>query len=145
MSPRRPLLAAVLAGAALVAGGCGAEAGSDVSSADFKDPTQQAVEATVTDFSDAVGKRDYDQICSDLLAAPLVKAFDDAKGTGDCADQIELSFRDVDKAELAVRTITVQGTNAVALVRPTGTGDVEKDARIALVKEGSRWKLSGLG
>ncbi len=145
MQARRRLLAATLAGAALALAGCGAEAGSNVSSADFGDPVQRAVKASVDHFAELSGSRDYEQICSDLLAAPLVKGLDDAKGTKDCADQLELSLRDVDENELAVRTIRVSGTNAVAVVRPTGTGDVEEDARLTLVKEGSRWKLSGIG
>jgi len=30
-------------------------------------------------------------------------------------------------------------------VQPTGTGDVEEPARFTLVREGPRWKLSGVG
>ncbi len=143
MSARAPL-ALVLAAGAVLAAGCGAEAGSDVDSVDFPDATRQAVSAAVRDFSDAASSRDYEQICADYLAAPLVKALDDAKGTDRCPDQLELSLRDVDETKLAIRQVRVQGTNAVAIVQPTGTGDVEKPARIALVKEGSRWKLSDI-
>lgn len=144
MSARRPL-AVALAVAAAVATGCGAEEGSDVSSASFREPEQQAVSAAVGDFSDAAASRDYDQICADYLAAPLVKRLDDAKGTDRCPDQLELSLRDVDETDLAVRDVRISGTNAVAVVQPTGTGDVEPQARFTLVKEGPRWKLSGVG
>lgn len=143
MSARRPLALVLAAGAALAAG-CGAEAGSDVTSASFPEPERQAVAATVRDVSDAARSRDYEQICADYLAAPLVKALDDEKGTERCPDQIELSLRDVDESELAVRDVRVDGTNAVAVVQPTGTGDAEEPARFALVKEGPRWKLSGV-
>lgn len=144
MSARLPLAAALAATAALAAG-CGAQAGSEVESASFPDPERQAVSAAVRDLSDAAGKRDYEQICSDYLAAPLVKQLDAAKGTDRCPDQIELSLRDVGETKLAVRDVRISGTNAVAVVQPTGTGDVEKQARFALVKEGPRWKLSGVG
>ncbi len=144
MSARRPL-AVVLVAAAALAAGCGAQAGSDVSSASFREPERQAVSAAVRDFSDAARKRDYKQLCSDYLAAPLVKQLDDAKGTSRCPDQLELSLRDVDKTELAVRDVRISGTDAVALVQPTGTGEVEEQARFTLVKEGPRWKLSGVG
>lgn len=142
--PARRFLALVLAGAALLASGCGAAAGSNVKSATFSQPEQRAVASAVQDISDLARRRDYDQLCSDHLAAPLVKALDAVKGTGSCADQLELSLRDVDQTKLAVRGVRVVGTNAMALVQPTGTGDVEKQARLALVKEGSRWKLSDI-
>lgn len=144
MSARRPLALALAAVATLTAG-CGAEAGSDVSSAKFPEPERQAVSAAVRDFSDAAGKRDYEQICADYLAAPLVKQLDAPTGTDRCPDQIELSLRDVGETELAVRDVRISGTNAVAVVQPTGTGDVEEPARFTLVKEGPRWKLAGVG
>lgn len=143
MSVRRPLAAVLVAGAAFAAG-CGAEAGSDVSSKRFPEADRQLVSAAVRDFSDSAGNRDYEQICSDYLAAPLVKQLDDAKGTDRCPDQLELSLRDVDETELAVRDVRISGANAVAIVQPTGTGNVEPQARFTLVKEGSRWKLSGI-
>jgi hypothetical protein len=143
MSARRRLPLALLAGATLAAG-CGADAGSEVESAEFREPERQAVAAAVRDFSDATRSRDYEQICADYLAAPLVKRLDDARGTERCADQIELSLRDVDETELAIRDVRIRGTDAVAVVRPTGTGEVEEEARFTLVKEGPRWKLAGL-
>ncbi len=144
MSPRRPF-AVVLAAGATLAAGCGAQAGSDVTSKRFPDAERQAVSATVKDFSDSARKGDYGQICSDYLSAELVGRLDAAKGTDRCPDQLELSLRDVDKTELAVRDVRISGTNAVALAQPTGTGDVETPARFTLVKEGPRWKLSGVG
>ena len=114
-------------------------------SASFAEPERRAVAAAVTDFSDAAGRRDYEQICADYLAAPLVRQLDAARGTERCPDQIELSLRDVDETELAVRDVRISGTDAVAAVQPTGTGEVEERARFTLVKEGPRWKLSGVG
>jgi hypothetical protein len=145
MLARRPLAVVLAVAAATLAAGCGAEEGSDVSSASFREPERRAVAAAVRDFSDAARQRDYEQICADYLAAPLVKQLDDAKGTGRCPDQIERSLRDVDETDLAIRDVRISGTNAVAVVQPTGTGDVEEQARFTLVKEGPRWKLSGVG
>ena len=142
--PARPLAAVLLCAGALLAAGCGADAGSTVDSVSFPDRDRQAVSAAVTDFSDAARSRDYEQICSDYLAAKLVKELDAVRATERCPDQIELSLRDVDRTELAVRSVRVTGTDAVAVVQPTGAGSGEKQARIALVKEGSRWKLSGI-
>ncbi|MCW3011453.1 MAG: nuclear transport factor 2 family protein [Solirubrobacterales bacterium] len=144
MSARRPLALALAAGAVL-ATGCGAAEGSDVQDAEFREPARQAVAAAVRDFSDATGDRDYEQICADYLAAPLVKRLDDAKGTDRCPDQIERSLRDVSETELAIREVRISGENAVAVVQPTGTGEVEAQARFTLVREGPRWKLSGIG
>ena len=104
MHVRRPFAVLLVAAAALAAG-CGAEAGSDVTSADFPDPDRRAVAAAVTDFSDAARQRDYEQICADYLAAPLVKKLDDAKQTARCPDQLERSLRDVDETKLAVRNV----------------------------------------
>ncbi len=138
-------LAVVLAAGAMLAAGCGADAGSDVASKSFSDPERQAVSATVRDFSDAAQQRDYAQICSDYLAAGLVKRLDAAKDTDRCPDQLELSLRDVDETGLAVRDVRISGTDAVAVVQPAATGDIEEKARFTLVKEGPRWKLSGVG
>lgn len=143
--PARRLLAVLLVAGAATAVGCGAAEGSDVESASFPEPERQAVAAAVRDFSDAAGTRDYEQICADYLAEPLVRQLDDIKGTERCPDQIELSLRDVDENALAVREVRIDGMNAVAIVQPTGTGDVEETARFTLVKEGPRWKLSGVG
>lgn len=144
MSARRPLAVALLAGAA-IATGCGAEEGADVSSASFAEPERRAVAAAVTDFADAARTREYEEICADLLAAPLVKKLDDARGTERCPDQLENSLRDVDESDLAVRDVRIDGTSAVAVVQPTKTGDVEQQSRFTLSKEGSRWKLAGIG
>jgi len=144
MTPRRPL-AVVLAAGATIATGCGARAGSDVTSKRFPDAQRQAVSAAVKDLSDSARKGDYGQICSDDLAADLVRRLDAAKGTDRCPNQLELSLRDVGKTQLAVRDVRISGTNAMALVQPTGTGHVEAPARLAFVKEGTRWKLSGVG
>ncbi len=144
MPARGPLLLALTAGA-LIASGCGAEEGSNPTSASFSDGEQQAVAASIQDISDATGSRDYAKICSDYLAAPLAKQLAEAKGAEDCADRVERSLRDVDQSDLAVREVTVEGTTAEAVVQPTGTGEEEEQARLSLVKEGSRWKLSGVG
>ncbi len=143
MLARRPLAAVLAAGASLAAG-CGAQAGSGVASKRFPDPERQAVAAAVRDFSDAARQRDYEQICADYLAAPLVKQLDAARRTARCPDQIELSLRDVAETELAVRDVRISGSDAVAVVLPTGTGEREDLARFTLVKEGTRWKLSGV-
>jgi hypothetical protein len=144
MLARRPLTVVLVAAASLAAG-CGAQAGSgDVASKRFPDPERQAVSAAVRDLSDAAGQRDYEQICDDYLAAPLVKQLDAAKRTPRCPDQIELSLRDVAETGLAVRDVRISGSDAVAVVLPTGTGEQEKPARFTLVKEGPRWKLSGV-
>ena len=143
MLARRPLAAVLAAGASLAAG-CGAEAGSGAASKSFPDPERQAVSAAVRDLSDAARQGDYEQICADYLAAPLVKQFDEEKGTARCPDEIELSLRDVTENELAVRDVRISGPDAVAVVLPAGTGEQGDSARLTFVKEGTRWKLSGV-
>ncbi len=138
----RPL-AAILAGGALLAAGCGTQS-ADVSSADFKQPEQKAVATAVKDFSEAARKRDYKAICSDQLAAPLVTELDTKRKTGKCSERLKESLRDVDSTALAVSAVQVTGTSAVATVQPTGTGEDEPAQRLKLAKEGSRWKLAGL-
>lgn len=142
MPPARPL-AVLLAGGALLATGCGSSS-NDVSSASFSQPEQKAVSTAVKDFSDAAGKRDYSAICSDQLTAALVKQLDAVKRGDSCSDRLKVSLRDVDATKLAVRAVQVTGTDAVATVQATGTGDPEPQQKLKLVKEGSRWKLSGL-
>lgn len=142
MPARRPF-AVVLAGGALLAAGCGTSS-SDVSSATFAQPEQRLVATAVKDFSDAVRKRDYKAICTDQLAAPLVKQLDTKRKTGHCAERLKESLRDVDSTNLAVRAVQVTGAQAVATVQTTGTGKTEPPQKLQLAKEGSRWKLAGL-
>lgn len=142
MPVRRPL-AAVLAGGALLAAGCGSTTGN-VSSATFSQPEQKAIATAIGDLSDAAKRGKYGDICSDQLAAALVKRLDTERKDGHCSDRMEESLRDVSATTLAVRAIQVTGTTAVATVQTTGTGSAEPAQRLAWAKEGSRWKLAGL-
>ena len=142
MSARRPL-AAVLAGGALLAAGCGSTTGN-VSSATFAQPEQKAVATAVKQLSTSARKKDYSAICSDQVAAPLVKRLDTARATGHCDDRMEESLRDVTATDLAVRDVRVSGATAVATVQSTGTGKSEPAQRLSWAKEGARWKLAGL-
>jgi hypothetical protein len=139
----RRSLAAVLAAGTLVAAGCGTQS-NDVSSADFKQPEQKAVATAVKDFSNAAGKRDYKAICSEQLAASLVRQLDAALKQGKCPERLKQSLRDVSATDLAVRAVAVTGTNALVTVQTTGTGNAEPAQRLKFAKEGSRWKLAGL-
>src|SRR3954452_15206993 len=115
--PRFQALAAALA-AALVAAGCGTT--TKDTAADFQG-TQKPVAQAVEDLQKAAEKSDEAKICSDLLATDLVTKI---KASGQpCVNAIHDALADADALELEVTKVSVNGTNATAVVKSTGAGD----------------------
>jgi Putative lumazine-binding len=135
--PASRSLALVLAAAGL-ATGCGST-GSN-SSSDFtsaKQPVAQAVE----DLESAARKSDEATICTDLLASDLIKTI---RSTGQsCPQAISDALDDADTFDLTVKSVTVSGNSATAVVQ--SKEKTPADDTFKLVKEGGRWKIASLG
>jgi hypothetical protein len=134
--PASRILALLLAAAGL-ATGCGT-AGSD-SASDFSG-VRKDVASTVEDLESASRKSDEDEICRTILSSSLIETI---RSTGQsCTSAIADAIDDADTFDMTVKSVTVSGTTATAVVdsKEKATNDTFK-----LAKEGGRWKITSLG
>ncbi|MDX6658164.1 MAG: hypothetical protein QOH62_2957 [Solirubrobacteraceae bacterium] len=135
--PASRSLALVLAAAGL-ATGCGT-AGSN-SSKNFPG-SKQAVAQSVEDLESAARKSDETTICNDLLATPLIATI---RSSGQsCTTAISHALDDADTFDLTVKSVTVAGNSATAVVESKRKKPAQDTFK--LVKEGGRWKIASLG
>jgi hypothetical protein len=137
----------VLAGgivAAMTAGGCGPTATKD-SSGGFKGE-QRLVANAIEDLQSAGQRHQASRICSELLAARLVRQIR-RSGSKPCSQALKRSLRDVDTFELTVRRVMISGAAATATVVSGSRRDERRTDTLRLVKEGTppRWKVASLG
>jgi hypothetical protein len=132
-----PRSLALLLAAAGLATGCGAT-GSN-SAADFSG-VKKDVASTIDDLSSDARKSDEGAICTNLLASALIQKLQTSGQT--CRTAISHALDDADTFDMDVKSVTVTGTNATAVV-----DSKEKAANdtFRLVKEGGRWKISSFG
>ena len=135
MPASRPL--ALLLAAAGLATGCGS-AGSN-SSADFTGAKEDVAKA-VEDLESAARSSDEGKICRDLLSSTLIDSL--RSGGKSCTSAISDALDDADTFDMTVKSVTVTGTTATAVV-----DSKEKTANdtFKLEKVGGRWKIASLG
>jgi hypothetical protein len=134
---RRPL---TLLCAPLCAVGLSACA-STVSTSSFKG-AKQAVAQTVANLQADATAADEKKICANDLAAAVVSRLGGAKG---CEAAIKNQLAQVDSLEASVQSVTLAAgeTSATAQVKSVHQGK-KATQTLTLVKEGGRWKISGL-
>jgi hypothetical protein len=139
---RAPAVVSLLA-IALV--GCSQTKDSSTKFAGAKRPVAQAIE----DLQSAGQDGDSKKICSDLLAASVVKRI--ATPTKTCSKVVKQQLDDADSFELEVVSVALDGskagagaTHATARVKSTDNGKDRFD-NFTLVKEAGRWKIQSLG
>jgi hypothetical protein len=81
------------------------------------------------------------KICAEDLSSTVVKRLGGAK---QCEAAIKNQLTEVDSFELSVGSVQVTGTTASAVVKSIDAGKTRLTT-LTLVKEGSKWKTSGLG
>jgi hypothetical protein len=135
--PASRTLALLLAAAGL-ATGCGAS--SSNSASDFSG-VKKDVATTVDDLSSAARSSDEAKICRDLLAVAFIDTLRTASHKS-CNSAVSDALDDADTFDMTVKSVTVTGTNASAVVdsKHKTTNDTFK-----LVKVGGRWKIASLG
>ena len=135
-------MTAALLAAAAVLSGCAAA--TKDSAGDFTGE-RKAVAQTIEDLQKAGSDGDEAKICDDLLAAPVVARLKAAPGAkNDCATALGDSLDDADSFEMTVKSVTVNGTTATAVVK-SEAGKKDRTDTLDLVKEGSNWKLMSIG
>lgn len=124
-----PLLAAGLAAC-----------GGTVSTSSFKGEAH-AVAQTLSNLQADATAADQKKICANDLAKSVVARLGGAKG---CEAAIKGQLAEIDPPiELEVKSIDVSGATATASVTSTYEGK-KRLSTLSLVKEGGRWKVSGL-
>jgi hypothetical protein len=129
-----PALAATLC--ALVLGGCG----TATSTAGFKGEQHEAAQA-IANLQSAATAGEGPKICAHYLAKAIVSSLGGTKG---CESAIKQQLAQVDNLEATVESVKLApgARSASATVKSIKFGK-NKLEKVALVKEGGSWKVSG--
>jgi hypothetical protein len=119
-----------------------AACGTTVSTAGFKG-TRHEVAQTVSNLQADATAGEQGKVCADDLAASLVTKLGGKKG---CEAAIKSQLAQVDSLEASVESVAVaaDGKTATARVKSIREGK-SRPGSVALVAEGGKWKISGLG
>jgi Putative lumazine-binding len=132
----RPLTVLLLP---LLAVGLGACA-STASTSNFKGE-QHAVAQTVSNLQSHATALEQKKICGEDLASATVARLNTAPGG--CDKAIESQLKEIDSFEATVESVQISGAHASARVKSVHSGK-KAISTLTLVKEGGRWKISGL-
>jgi hypothetical protein len=102
----------------------------------------KAVAQEIDDWNSAASKHDDKHICQQDLSSALVAALNRAKGG--CQEAVRHQLDAADSFTVSVQSVSVNGNQATAQVKSPRAGHDRIDT-LALVKEGGRWHLAGLG
>jgi hypothetical protein len=142
--PVLPKRAAALLCAPLLALGLSACA-KTVSTSGYSGESKEVVQK-IKDFQADVTAGEEKKICEKDLASTLVKQLSSAKGG--CQRAIKDQLGEIDSFEITVQSIKLGGTSAArtasAQVKSIHEGKT-RASTLSLVKEGGKWKVSGLG
>jgi len=135
---RRPLTISALPLCALLLAACGAASTSVSGFSGVKHEVAQ----TIASFQSDANATEEKKICANDLAAHIVQSLGGVRG---CEAAIKTQLRQVDNVELSVQSIQLgaRGTSANASVKSVHEGK-SRPSTMQLVKEGGRWKISGL-
>jgi copper chaperone CopZ len=132
-----PTAGALAVSLALGLGACGT---STTSTSNFKGE-QHAVAQTIANLQSHGTALEAKKVCSQDLASAVVTPLD--KATGGCVKAIERQLKEIDSFEVTVESVKVSGATATAQVKSVHEGK-QKASTVDLVKEGGRWKISGV-
>lgn len=121
-----------------LAGGIGA-CGETASTSNFKGESHNVAQ-TVSNFENDATDLDQKKVCEDDLAAVLTTRL---RSYGGCQAVLKSQLRAIDALTLTIESIAVSGTKASARVKSTYSGK-NRVTTLLLVKEGSKWKVSGV-
>jgi hypothetical protein len=132
---RRAAIAAALA-VALGVAGC---TSTNTSTAKFTG-AQGQVAQVVADLQQAGQRKDAQKICTQIVSQALVRQLSDA-GTS-CQSEMKKAIDDADDYDLTVKSVTVKGSQATAVVRRGTDGPT---ATFRFVREGGGWRATSFG
>lgn len=132
---------ALMAPVAAVCVALGVSACGEASSTGSYKGESQKVAQTITNLQSDLTGLDASKVCGRDLAQSVVKKLQSDGST--CKKALESQLREIDTYSLTVESISVHDATATAKVRSTWSGK-EKIHELSFVKEGGRWKVSGL-
>jgi hypothetical protein len=135
LAPKRALALPSIALCAVALGACG----STVSTSGFKGEQHEAVQAISNLQTDATAGEQKKICANDLAAATVTKL----GGTGGCEAAIKNQLVEVDSLEVNIQSVKITGASASASVTSIYSGK-KRPHSVSLVKEGGKWKVSGL-
>jgi hypothetical protein len=141
MSPPTPFRIASASLAAALAVLALAACGSAVSTSSFKGEPHAVAQAISNLQSDATGG-EQKKICANDLAASVVKGLGGQKA---CEQAIKKQLAEIESLDLTITSIKLDASakTATASVKSTYAGK-KRQGTVTLVKEGGRWKVSGI-
>jgi hypothetical protein len=126
--------------APLLALGVAACGNTTVSTGAFKGE-QQKVAQTVAHLQSHATALEAKKICAEDLAAARVAQLNAAPGR--CKRAIESQLKQIDSFETTVQSVQIDGATATARVKGV-SGGKKTVQTVTLVREGGKWKVSGL-
>ena len=135
---RRPLALLCLPLLAVSLTACG----STTATAGFSGAKHEVAQ-TIADLQNDATAAEEKKICANDLAVAVVRRLGGSKG---CETAIKNQLTEVDNLESSVKSVTLgaSGKTAAAQVKSIREGKTVTSA-VSLVKEGGKWKISGLG
>jgi hypothetical protein len=98
------------------------------------------VAKVVSDLSSAGQRKDAGKICTQILAQSLIRKLSDA-GTS-CQQEMKKAIDDADDFALDVKSVTITGNQATAVVRRGDKGPTET---FRFVREAGGWRATSFG
>jgi hypothetical protein len=141
LMPLRTCLKPLVAGICALAFAVGVSACAETASTGKFSGESHNVAQTVSNFQTDATAEDEKKLCDNDLAATLTTKL---ARVGGCQTVLKAQLHEIDALGLKIESIVVSGNNALAHVKSTHSGKNRVTA-LALVKEGSHWKISGLG
>jgi hypothetical protein len=116
-----------------------AACGETASTSNFKGESHNVAQ-TVSDFQSDSTAGNQKKLCQNDLASTLTTRL---QSTGGCQAVLKEQLHEIDALNMTIESIAVNGTSATARVKSTYSGK-SRITTLTLVKEGSRWKVSGV-
>jgi hypothetical protein len=118
-----------------------AACGNTVSTAGFKGEEHAAAQ-TISNLQSDATAAEQKKICTSDLASAVVRSLG---GTKSCEQAIKNQLAEIDSLEVKVQSISLGAGGATATARVKSTyGGKSAYRTVTLVKEGGKWKVSGL-
>lgn len=117
-----------------------AACGTTVSTSGYKGE-EKAVAQRVSEFQSDATASDEQKVCENDLASPVKARLQTAGNT--CQSALKHQLSQIDTLELKIKSIAVKGNTALARVTSTWSGK-SRESTLALVKEGSTWRIAAL-
>jgi hypothetical protein len=102
---------------------------------------RKAVAQAISNFQNDISTANKGNICHKDLASKLTTRLNSA--SGGCQEAIKNQLGQVDTFSLSIQSIALTAASATAQVKSTYSGKT-KVSTLTLVKEGGKWKISGV-